>query len=134
MNPKLPRNNCKKCNKECLRHGQQYCSNLCQRLYASDQAIIKWLLGDNTIGETAIRTYLFKIQNSKCSLCGWCKVNPSHGKVPLELDHIDGNWKNNAHKNVRLICPNCHSLTPTFRALNKRTDPNRAKGQRKQLS
>jgi len=43
--------------------------------------------------------------------------------IPLELDHIDGNHQNNALDNLRLLCPNCHSLTPTFRGKNKRRAP-----------
>ena len=40
--------------------------------------------------------------------------------IPRELDHIDGNHRNNALDNLRLLCPNCHALTPTFRGKNKR--------------
>lgn len=39
--------------------------------------------------------------------------------IPLELDHIDGNNKNNRLKNLRLLCPNCHALTPTYRSKNR---------------
>ena len=51
--------------------------------------------------------------------CGWCEINPTSGKIPLEIEHIDGNYKNNTEENLILLCPNCHSLTPTYRALNK---------------
>jgi hypothetical protein len=37
----------------------------------------------------------------------------------LVADHIDGNWRNNTEENLRLLCPNCDSLTHTFSALNK---------------
>jgi 5-methylcytosine-specific restriction endonuclease McrA len=50
--------------------------------------------------------------------CGWCEINPKSGNVPIDLDHIDGNSTNNNFENVRLLCPNCHSLTPTYKALN----------------
>lgn len=66
-----------------------------------------------------IRRYLFDKYNSQCSECGWNKINQTTGKIPLEIDHIDGNWGNNREENLRLICPNCHSLTPTYRGLNK---------------
>ena len=50
---------------------------------------------------------------------GFAEVNPITGKVPLEIDHVDGDCYNNRPENLVVLCPNCHSLTPTFRALNK---------------
>lgn len=61
---------------------------------------------------------MFKI-GEKCSMCGWNKRHPITHKVPLEIDHIDGNADNNKETNIRLICPNCHALTPHFRNLNR---------------
>lgn len=65
-----------------------------------------------------IRKYLFVKYNNKCCICGWCAVNPSTGRIPLEVEHVDGDHTNNREENLRLLCPNCHSLTPTFRSLN----------------
>ena len=48
-----------------------------------------------------------------CSLSTWLE-NP----IILELDHIDGNHTNDAESNLRLLCPNCHSQTDTFRGKN----------------
>jgi 5-methylcytosine-specific restriction endonuclease McrA len=59
------------------------------------------------------RLQIEKEQNNKCLHCGldnWLS-NP----IKLELDHIDGNNKNNARNNLRLLCPNCHSFTETWR-------------------
>ena len=39
--------------------------------------------------------------------------------LPLEIDHIDGNSENNSEENLRLICPNCHSLTANYRGANR---------------
>ena len=50
--------------------------------------------------------------------CGWCEINKYSGNVPIELEHIDGNSENNSLENLKLLCPNCHSLTPTYKALN----------------
>ncbi len=41
------------------------------------------------------------------------------GRIPVEIEHIDGDWTNNLPSNLTLLCPNCHSLTPTYRALNR---------------
>lgn len=45
-------------------------------------------------------------------------MNPFINKVILEVEHIDGDCTNNKEENLDLICPNCHSLTATYRALN----------------
>lgn len=53
---------------------------------------------------------------------GCCEICGSHewlGKpIPLELDHIDGNKENEERNNLRCICPNCHSFTPTYKGKN----------------
>ena len=58
----------------------------------------------------------FKHQCSNCKRKNWMG-----SPVPLELDHIDGNNKDNNLSNLRLLCPNCHALAPTYRSKN-RTD------------
>ena len=52
----------------------------------------------------------------KCKICGISEWLDS--KISLELDHIDGNRLNNSVDNLRLLCPNCHSQTDTFRGRN----------------
>jgi len=54
----------------------------------------------------------------KCSNCGGTEW--MGGSIPLELDHVDGDKTNNQLENLRLICPNCHALSPTYRGKNTR--------------
>lgn len=65
-----------------------------------------------------IRVYLIHKHGNRCSMCGWEKINPVTNKVPVQIDHIDGDYTNNKECNLRLLCPNCHSLTPNYGALN----------------
>jgi len=65
-----------------------------------------------------IKKYIFEKYNNKCALCGWGKVNPYTNNIPLEIEHKDGNYKNNCEDNLTLLCPNCHSLTSTYKGAN----------------
>ena len=66
-----------------------------------------------------VRSYLLEKYNYKCSQCGWDKKNPITDTVPLEVEHINGNHRDNTEENLTVLCPNCHSLTPTYRNLNR---------------
>lgn len=66
-----------------------------------------------------IKRFLFKKYNNKCCKCGWGEIHPITNSVPLEVNHIDGRADNCKQENLELLCPNCHSLTINFRALNK---------------
>lgn len=103
-----------------------YCSARCHRDYEYKDAISKWKRGEIT-GSCedgykllkAVRRYMLEKANYCCEQCGWAGVNPVSNKSTVVVDHEDGNAGNNAEENLRVLCPNCHSLTPTFCALNK---------------
>lgn len=59
------------------------------------------------------------LKSPKCEDCGWAKRAPD-GRLPLELDHINGDSNDNRLDNLRVLCPNCHSLQPTHRGKNKK--------------
>ena len=138
INKKI-KNNCLVCKKETARARYKYCSNACQQEYQYRQYIKKWKIGEEiglqSIGVVSrhIKRYLRDKFGNKCCLCGWSQVNQKSYIVPLVADHVDGNWRNNTEKNLRLVCPNCDALSPTYAALNKgrgrknRTVSNRAK-------
>jgi hypothetical protein len=64
-----------------------------------------------------------KLIEYKCDTCG-CTGEWQDGFISLELDHKDGNNKNNKISNLHYLCPNCHALTETYRGKNKETYKN----------
>lgn len=115
---------CLYCKKEIF-GDKKFCDNKCQNNYQYIKFIKSWLKGKEKGGKgegspsTYIRRYLFKKHNSKCSKCRWGKTNPISKKIPLTINHINGNSEDHRPDNLELLCPNCHSLTPTFGNLNK---------------
>ena len=57
-----------------------------------------------------IREGYFEHKCYNCGLSNWLGE-----KMPIELEHIDGNNNNNNLSNLTIVCPNCHSLTDTYR-------------------
>jgi hypothetical protein len=104
----------------------KFCSNSCQQDYEYKLWVEKYKQ-DNSIATNTkwgqmpkyLRRYIFEKYQNKCCLCDWSEVNPFTNTIPLEIDHIDGNSENNSEDNLRLICPNCHSLTSTYRGANR---------------
>jgi len=63
------------------------------------------------------RRRVLEEQNHCCNKCG---INEWQGfKITLELEHKDGNNQNNSRENLEGLCPNCHSITDTWRGKNK---------------
>ncbi len=118
---------CLYCGKKPKRNAYKYCSNKCQFLYQHEEYIKKWRLvsanGNRGILtkniSSHVRRYLIEKYREECSICGWKEKNPITGKVPLDIDHVNGNSEDSSEKNLRLVCPNCHSLSSNFKNLNK---------------
>ena len=120
---------CVGCGKEVYRgdsHKRKYCSSECMKEYRYKQYIERWLVGKETGNRCSdgsqlsayVRQWLFEKADSKCEECGWSKVHPTTGKIPLTANHIDGDWSNTRPENLELLCPSCHSLTPHYGFLN----------------
>ena len=115
--------NCLNCKNE-IKNKNKFCSNKCQKEYEYNEYIKNWKLGliDGMRGKYQIskhiKTYLFKKYNNKCARCNWGEKNIYTNNIPLEIEHIDGNYLNNNEENLILLCPNCHSLTSTYKGAN----------------
>ena len=126
---------CKICGKDFEKGYAGFCSRKCYMDNRYLNYIAMWKDGEvdggaGNWGDVSdyIRRYLFEKNDNKCSICGWGEVNKFTGKVPLEIDHIDGNPLNHSESNLRLICPNCHALTENYRGRNVKNGETKGRG------
>ena len=87
------------------------------RVTNKKKAIDRFLRDGTSISNHAVKKRLEWLGVEQC--CAQCGVIEWRGQVlPLELDHINGKSTDNRLENLRLLCPNCHSLTETWRGKN----------------
>ena len=110
------------------RNSVRCCSSKCYGIFKKERLLLRWKDGkiSGNVGygrglavSPSIRRYLIEKSDNRCSVCGWCEIHPITKKVPLTIDHIDGNSQNSSEENLRVLCPNCHSLTPSYGGLNR---------------
>jgi hypothetical protein len=78
----------------------------------------EYLVDNSNYSSNSLRKRLIRegFKEGKCESCGITEWN---GKpAPLELDHINGIRTDNRLENLRIICPNCHAQTDTYRGKN----------------
>jgi hypothetical protein len=108
-----PRGVCLSCNKSLINlSGKKYCSAVCQKDFEMSARIASGIFSSVTA-----KKYLLKTRGHQCQICNLKEWNDK--LIPIEMDHIDGNHKNNSLDNLRLVCPNCHAQTPTYKSKNK---------------
>ena len=72
-------------------------------------------VNSNDLKQRLIREGILEEVCTSCTLTEWMGQ-----PIPLELDHINGVRTDNRIENLRIICPNCHALTPTYRGRSNR--------------
>lgn len=88
------------------------------------RTLVEIMVEDSEYQSHALKQRLFaaNLKARHCEECGWATATED-GRLPLELDHINGNPRDNRLVNLRVLCPNCHSLKPTHRARNRKRRP-----------
>lgn len=109
---------CLCCGKDLFRggHGGKFCNRSCQTIFNRAAKIEAWKMGAKITGGQ-LKQYIKEKYGNNCSVCGLADWN--NKPITLELEHKDGNSENNLEENLCLICPNCHSQTPTYKAKNR---------------
>jgi 5-methylcytosine-specific restriction endonuclease McrA len=69
------------------------------------------------------KSFILRTTKHQCQICNLESWQDK--PIPLELDHIDGNSSNNSRDNLRIICPNCHAQTDTYRGKNMGKNPDK---------
>ena len=84
--------------------------------------LLKILVPNSSFQSYKLKNRLFaeKLKLPQCEECGWSEKT-ADGRIPVELDHINGISTDNRLNNLRILCPNCHSLKPTHRGRNKKS-------------
>lgn len=108
---------CGWCNKDIGRVLNNYCSRKCLSKHNYMNKFTDWWFKTGIINKTEIlKSFLILIDGYKCAECG---INEYlNQKIVLQLEHKDGNANNNDYSNLSLLCPNCHSQTPTYKGRN----------------
>ena len=102
-------------------HGSPNMQNRDPKIDSKEKWTLEEVLSPNSpVTQKVLRGYVRRhnVIPYKCSECGAGSVWRNK-PLSLELDHLDGNDHNNVPSNLRYLCPNCHSQTPTFRGKNK---------------
>ena len=101
---------------------REFCCQECRTQYNYEKKVKDWLDNPSIVSSTFIPRYIkrwmFENRGCRCEECGWHEVNQSTGLVPLQIHHIDGDCTNNHPDNLKLLCPNCHSLTDNYGSRN----------------
>ena len=110
---------CKTCFKAYapIRASSLYCSTGCAAASRRADTLIRAERGE-PVSEVPLRRILHEKFGGRCqgAQCAW---NFERRIVRCHVEHIDGDSTNNVLSNLTLLCPNCHSLTPTYKNRNK---------------
>ncbi len=111
---------CKECEKTTT--NQKFCSRKCSNIFKTK--IVKEKIENGIYftlegGSLFLKNYLIKKRKHQCEKCK--NTEWLDQKIPLNLHHRNGDAMDNNLLNLRLLCGNCHALTPNFGRRNKKS-------------
>ena len=62
-----------------------------------------------------LKLFEFLLKARECEEC-WQGPIWNDNELRFHLDHENGNHRDNRLENLKILCPNCHSQTPTYAA------------------
>lgn len=99
-------------------HGQAWNKG---RKFPKRQPIESYLVEEKLVNSHTLKKRLIS-EGIKTHQCEDCGITHWNGKItPIELDHVNGNRYDNRLENLRVLCPNCHAQTDTYRGKNKKS-------------
>ncbi|WP_082962116.1 HNH endonuclease signature motif containing protein [Mycobacterium sp. 852014-52144_SCH5372336] len=114
---------CRGCGRELVGRKQKvFCSSACQQSHRRRVLLNAWLesgvCGRTSYQGNFVRDHLLEQQASRCAICG-ITAEWNGSTLALIIDHINGDATDNRRENLRLLCPNCDSQLPTYKARNR---------------
>jgi hypothetical protein len=112
-----PSPNCVQCGKKTGKNARNYCSRVCYSAHDIDVKWAEFMAGRFDGHAQTLRVLVLRLRGRVCGVCGLTEWLGQ--PIPLDVDHTDGNPDNNSPENLRMLCKNCHALTPTYGARNR---------------
>ena len=111
-----PPGKCEGCGRET--RNPRFCCNQCQKDFEWKETKVEIeRTGVCPSSNKVIRRYLIDKNGCRCLICGGTEWM---GKpIPLEVDHISGDWKDHRVVNVRMVCGNCGMQLSTYKGKNR---------------
>lgn len=115
-NKQLATRNCKFCGSiiKPSRNWVTFCNNTCSTLYKTSEMIRQ--NQTTRSNKRRMKVYLIHVRGYKCEDCKL--IQWKNQPIPLEIHHEDGDVDNMDLQNLKLLCPNCHVFTDTYKFKN----------------
>jgi len=111
---------CPNCGETITKRYNKYCSNKCQAELRAKERLERYLIEDTfKCPNKQLAPWLKAFIRERDGKCVECGISAWNGNpITLDVDHIDGDYRNNSQTNLRCLCPNCHSQTETYKNRN----------------